>query len=235
MPLRGLFFDFDGLIVDTESPEVEVWREVFAENGAEFPDEYWINSIGRGADQIDEQPIDLLARLSGAERDWPLVNEERHRRVMERIRRQPVRPGILQLADEARAAGLHVAVVSSSHHDWVDVHLDRLGVLDRFDRTVCRDDAEQAKPFPHLYLKACELFGIEPQEAVTFEDSPNGIHAAKTAGVFVVAVPNPMTARLDLSHANARLESLRGVSLEDVKTLAQVQTRIECGGLPPLW
>ena len=219
MPLKALFFDFDGLIVDTETPEVEVWREVYAEHGLVYPDEMWINAIGRGVDQLEELPIPRMIRLLGESFDAPRVDADRHRRQMEKINAQPVRPGILSLIGEAKGEGLPVAVVSSSRHNWVDGHLSRLGIRDRFDVTICRDDVERAKPFPDLYLRACEWAGVLPSEAVTLEDSPNGLHAANAAGVFGIAVPNAMTAQLDLSHAAARIDDLGLASLNTLRKL----------------
>jgi len=200
--LRALIFDFDGTLVDTETPEVEVWREVFAENGATYPDEYWINAIGRGADQIEETPRMLMERLFEGEIDLDRIDEDRHARVMARIEAQPVRAGALDLLQEARQAGLKVGVASSSKHRWVDTHLQRLGIFDHFDEIVCADDVARAKPFPDLYLAACDRLGVTVSEAVAIEDSPNGVAAAREAGVFVVAFPNPVTSQLDLSHAD---------------------------------
>ena len=219
MSLRALFFDFDGLILDTETPEVEVWSEVFAEHGQVYPDEYWMGCIGRGADQIAERPIQLLARICPESKDWAAIDEDRRRRLHRMIDAQPVRAGVIELITEARSQDLKVAVVSSSHHAWVDPYLERLGIRNLFDRSICRDDAEHAKPFPHLYLKACEIFHVEPSEAIAFEDSPNGLRAAKAAGIFAVAVPNATTARLDLSHADARFETLSEVTLGCLSTL----------------
>lgn len=218
--LRALFFDFDGLILDTETPEVEVWREIFESHGLEFPLDYWLSIVGKGADQLVEKPLPMLQRLVGRPLDLDDLDANRYRRLMERIEAQPVLPGVLELADEARAEGLPVAVVSSSHHGWVDGHLTRLGILDRFDRTVCCDDVVWAKPYPDLYLKACEIFGVKTSEAVTLEDSANGIAAANAAGVFVVAVPNDVTRRLDLSNANTRADGLAGMTLSRLREIA---------------
>jgi HAD superfamily hydrolase (TIGR01509 family) len=214
MPLRALFFDFDGLIVDTESPEVEIWQEIFAEHGLEFPDENWMNSIGRGADQIAEKPLQLLTRLLDGRLDPAVVDADYRRRVTRRIEEMPVLPGVVELAREARSAGIPAWVVSSSYHAWVDGHLARLGIAGLFDRTVCREDAARAKPFPDLYLKACELAGVEPCDAVALEDSVNGLEAANAAGLLSVAVPNKLTARLDLSHAHCAIASLEELSVD---------------------
>jgi HAD superfamily hydrolase (TIGR01509 family) len=214
MPLRAVFFDFDGLILDTESPEVEVWQEMFREHGLEFPDENWIFAIGRGADQIEEKPIALLQRLLGRPVDVASVGAEYTRRVAARIGAEPIRAGVVELADGLRDAGHTVWVVSSSRHDWVDGHLARLGIADRFARTICREEAARAKPFPDLYLRACEFAGVNPADAVALEDSPNGITAAKAAGLYCVAVPNRMTRVLNLSAADRRVESLSEVTAD---------------------
>jgi HAD superfamily hydrolase (TIGR01509 family) len=217
--VRALIFDFDGLIVDTETPEVDTWREVFLEHGVEFPDSYWMSCIGRGADQIMETPGQLLERCCGRSLPVAEIASEHHRRVMERIHRQPPRPGIPELLADARAEGLRLAVASSSKHDWVDRHLHRLGLFSYFDFTVCADDVPRAKPFPDLYLAASERLKVTKEESMALEDSPNGITAARAAGIFVTVVPNPLTAQMDVSHASARLESLAGATVGSLREL----------------
>jgi HAD superfamily hydrolase (TIGR01509 family) len=216
--LRAVFFDFDGLIVDTETPEVDVWREVFQAHGTTFPDAYWMHAIGRGADAIKETPVQLLARSCTQQIDAEAVRREHHREVMRRIDAQPPRPGIVPLLEALRDASIPTGVVSSSRHAWVDGHLARLGLAHLFQTTTCADDVARAKPFPDLYLLACERFGVSPAEALTFEDSPNGIAAARAAGVTVVCYPNPLTRQMDVSAADRRVETLEGVSLADLQS-----------------
>lgn len=222
--MRALIFDFDGLILDTETPEVETWREVFQEHGVEFPDSYWMSCIGRGADQIMETPVQLLERCCGRSLPVSEIASEHHRRVMDRIHRQPARDGVPELLAEARAEGLLLAVASSSRHAWVDRLLDRLGLFSFFEFTVCADDVPRAKPFPDLYLAASERLGVSRHEAMALEDSPNGITAARAAGLFVTVVPNPLTAQMDTSHAHAHLESLKGVTPVHLKSLLTQST-----------
>lgn len=109
---------------------------------------------------------------------------------------------------DAKRLGLGIGLASSSTHEWVDAHLARLGLLERFDVVRCRDDVATAKPEPDLYLSALELLGVGPSEAIALEDSPNGVLAAKRAGIFCVAVPNTLTRQLPLPNANLILESL---------------------------
>ena len=211
MPLRAVFFDFDGLILDTEWPEVEVWREIYREHGREYPDEVWKALIGRGPEQEAVRAEALLSEWTGAAIDD--LKAEYQTRRMAVILRQPVLPGVVDRLDEAASMNLRVAVVSSSKREWVEGHLQRLNLWDRFERSFCSDDVEQTKPFPDLYLLALSALGIAANEAIVFEDSPNGVAAAKAAGIKVIAVPNRLTAQLDLSAADEVVESLAAGSV----------------------
>jgi len=217
--MRGLIFDFDGLILDTETPEVETLREVFAEHGADFPDAYWQSAIGRGADQLTQTPSQLLESLIGKELDHPIFTQSVRARVIARIQQAPIRPGVVSLLEDARAKGIPCVVASSSKHVWVDGHLARLGLTDYFQFTCCSDDVERAKPFPDLYLLASSKLGFDPKECLALEDSPNGTAAAVAAGIFVIAVPNSVTAQLDLSHANHRIETLEGETTSSLQAI----------------
>ena len=217
--LRAVLFDFDGLILDTETPEVEILRQVFAEHGQKFPDEYWIHALGRGADQIVEKPAQLLKRLCGAEWDAEDMHKEIRRRTVALIEEEPIRPGIEDLLLEIKDKGLLAGIASSSHHWWVDGHLSRLGILEVFDRIVCADDVARAKPFGDLYEKLVHELGVLPEECVALEDSPNGIKGAKAACLRVVAVENPVSKLLDLDEADAKLPSLGGIGLQELSAL----------------
>lgn len=211
--MQALVFDFDGTLVDTETPEYTIWTEIFESHGVRMPEDYWGSMIGRGAEQEFERPAQLLERLCGVPfRD----SEYRHERIMELIDREPLRPGVGALLDEAREKGLPCAVASSSPHAWVDRELDKRGVLGRFDFVACADDVSRAKPFPDLFLLACRELGAEPSATVAIEDTPNGLAAAKAAGLFAVVTPNPVTRSLDLSAADLRIDDLDGWSLSDI-------------------
>jgi beta-phosphoglucomutase-like phosphatase (HAD superfamily) len=93
-------------------------------------------------------------------------------------------------------------------------HLDRLGLLDRFSAISTSEDGVPAKPEPEVYRRALAAIGVDPSDAVAFEDSPNGVAAAKAAGLFCVAVPNRMTMDLDLSEADLVVDSFLEVDLE---------------------
>ncbi|MBN9502550.1 MAG: hypothetical protein BGO01_17885 [Armatimonadetes bacterium 55-13] len=214
MSLTALVFDFDGLILDTETPEFEAWTTIFQARGHQFPDEWWMHAIGRGADQITETPIDLLQRQMGEPLDHTAIAGEYEHLRMARINSLDALPGVRALIAHSKQNGVRLAVASSSHHRWVDGHLARLGLLDSFEAVLCAGDVPRAKPFPDLYQAACDALGVSPSVALALEDSPNGIRAAKDAGLYCIAIPNPMTSRLDLSHADRIRDSLEGTTFD---------------------
>ena len=133
---------------------------------------------------------------------------------------QDLLPGVRRYLDEARRLGLKTAIASSSGRQWIDEHLERMGIAERFDAIVCRDDVTAIKPDPELYLTAVDRLGVQVPEAIALEDSTNGIRAAKAAGLLCIAVPNTMTSSMDLSQADLRLGSLDEMPLEElVKTI----------------
>ena len=110
--------------------------------------------------------------------------------------------GIPEAVEWGRKSGFLMGVVSSSSHRWVDGWLSKIGLLDHFDITVCRDDAPRIKPAPDLYLEAAQRLRIDPASGLVIEDSVNGIKAAKAAGMANVAIPNRVTSCCDFSLAD---------------------------------
>jgi len=209
--IRAFVFDFDGVILDTEEPVYRSWLELYQEHGEELPFDRWIQIVGSNNGAFDPRGY-LEHRLGRA-----LSQEEIDRRIERRsqlVLARAVLPGVIELADASAARGLKLGLASSSSCEWVKGHLERLGIRDRFSCIRCRDDVQAVKPAPDLYLKALDCLGVAPAEAVAIEDSPNGIAAAKAAGMSCVAVPNVITGGLDLSGADAVLKSLEGVSPE---------------------
>jgi HAD superfamily hydrolase (TIGR01509 family) len=211
--IRAIVFDFDGLILDTEEPIYRSWLEVYRAHGEELPFERWVQIVGSTTAGFHPQHH-LEERLGK-----PLPEEVLDRRIgrrTEMILANAVLPGVLQHLDAARDLGLKIGVASSSTGEWVRGHLARLGILDRFECVRCRDDVARAKPEPDLYVAVLECLGVGPAEAIAIEDSPHGVAAAKRAGMICVAIPNSITARLDLTQADVTLGSLADVTLRQL-------------------
>jgi len=224
MKIKALLFDFDGLILDTETTEFLVWQKIYHEYGQEMLPETWGQVVGGyGISNFDGALH--LAELVGDGLD-PKELHTRYRSESDAlILQQPVLPGVVDYLDEACRLGLRLAIASSSPHSWVDTHLTRLGLADRFEAIICRDDVlpGRTKPHPDLFLKALDVLGVTAGEAVVFEDSPNGVNAARAAGIFVVSVPNPITILLKTDGADLTLESLSQIPLQRLlKDLARL-------------
>ena len=211
--MKLLVFDFDGLILDTEAPVYDAWQVIYGEHGVELAFEKWAQCIGT-ADAFDPC-VDLQTALGRALDVTAL--EARHRALTDAlIAAQTVLPGVREYVDEAARMGLALGVASSSSRRWVEGHLTRLGLRDRFQAIRCADDVPRVKPDPALYRAVVDALGVRPEESLALEDSPNGVLAAKRAGLTCVAVPNALTARLDLSAADLSLASLADLSLPEL-------------------
>ena len=210
--LDALIFDFDGLILDTETPEFNVLQEIYAEYGVELSIEKWGRIIGgSGATSFDA--VSDIEHLAGVSIDrQPLLKRWRNE-ADARIAINDALPGVRDLLDDAQAHGLKLAIASSSPHWWVDSHLKKLGLYERFAHIVCADDVALTKPAPDLFLLAQTKLNVSADRAVIFEDSPNGVRAANAAKIPVVVVPNPVTEQLTFSGEYLRLSSLQEFSI----------------------
>jgi HAD superfamily hydrolase (TIGR01509 family) len=209
--LKALIFDFDGLILDTESPDLEAWQEIYSRHDQVLSLHTWGQIVG-GAGNSDFDPASHLEDLLGHPINQPAIKQLAYQLSYEAILKQPILPGGRDLLEAARNKPYRLAIASSSPHSWVDNHLKRLGLFDFFEAILCGDDVIRTKPDPGLYLAALRALNVQAGEAVVFEDSPNGILAANAAGIFSVAVPNPLTAQLGVDHARLVLKSLEEVS-----------------------
>jgi HAD superfamily hydrolase (TIGR01509 family) len=210
--IDAVVFDFDGTMLDTETPYFYAWCEAYTDHGLELTVEEWATCLGThgGFD-----PVQDLTAKGAAFDEAELLNRIRARKD-ELTDEDRLLPGIREWIHEAADLGLAMAVASSSTHGWVNGHLTRLALADRFGHVSCRQEGVPAKPEPDLYLRACEALGVDPRRALAVEDSPNGVIAAKAAGMFCVAIPHELTASLDLAAADLILPSLASHPLKQV-------------------
>ncbi len=218
--LRGIIFDFDGTILDTETPEYEAWQIICAEYDVALPLEVWATGVGIGVDENPFDPCRYLTDHTTYPIDRDTIRKRRHTLFIERLGLQHTRPGILNLLAEANEQGLRVGLASSSGHEWVDTHLARIGLLSFFPVRLCAEDVQHTKPNPELYLRCLSALGVAATEAFALEDSPNGIRAAKAAELFCIAYPNPLTRLLPgIDDADYITNDLSGTTLEQIRQI----------------
>jgi HAD superfamily hydrolase (TIGR01509 family) len=221
LAIKAVFFDFDGVLWDSEVAALDSWRETYAWYGQDLRLDPFATRVGTvgGTDLVAE-----LERLVGTSLDREAVELRRWQRKMELVRELKPRPGILDYIAEARRRGLAVAIVSTDDTEWIMTGLTILGLSDAFDFIECAEgDKSRAKPSPALYLSALERLALSAEEAIAIEDSPNGIHAAKAAGLFCVGYANAVTRPLDLTEADVVVDSLDNLPLSDVLAATAVR------------
>ena len=208
--IKALIFDFDGLILDTETAMIEAYGDVHRAHGLPFDRDLFARSVGHADHAFDPW------RQFGPGADRAAL--ERERREFNRSRNvgQPILPGVMRLIDQGAASGLRIGLASNSGRAHVEGHLGRLGILGRFGFIACREDVASPKPEPDLYRLVLNRFGLRGNEAIAFEDSHTGSLAASRAGIWVVAVPNPSTGHHDFDHADLQVDSLADCRLEEL-------------------
>ena len=209
--IRALVFDFDGLILDTESALIRSYADVHAAHGVPFDEALFLRAVGH----VDYSFDPWLAFGPAAVH----ADLEAERQLLKKGRLELLTPlpGVVALLDEARKAGLPIAIASNSEHAWVEPHLARLGLLDRFSFLACREDVPSPKPEPDLYKLVLNHLGLRAHEAVAFEDSHTGSLAAKRANLWCVAAPGPSTAHHDFGHVDLVVRSLAEVTLASLR------------------
>jgi len=215
--IKALIFDFDGLILDTETPEFRCWQDIYREYGFELPPDRWGSIIGGGG-HSDFDAAEHLSTLTRGRLDPAALRDRNRLESGEVIHAQGPLPGVMDYLDEAKRLGLKLAIASSSDYAWVQSHCERIGLFHHFDEVVTAENVGfgRTKPNPDLFLTALSRLKVQKEEAIVFEDSPNGVKAANRAGVFVVAVPNAVTSLLAIEGANLILKTLSDLSLSEL-------------------
>lgn len=210
--IKAIVFDFDGLIIDTELAWYESYKETLAAYGAELPLERFAECVGTTDDVLHE----VFRELIGDRASFEEIETQASRLVDEKMKAPIAREGVTEYLKEAKQRGCRIALATSSSRAWATHFLTALGLLSYFEVLLTRDDVERVKPAPDLYAKAVEALGVQPGQAIAFEDSVNGCRAAVSAGLDCVIVPSAVTADLPFEGHVLRLNSMADKSFSEV-------------------
>ncbi len=210
--IKSIIFDFDGTMMDTETVWYEAYKKAFKTYEVALLLEEWGKCIGTSFDVYN--PMDFLEKELGRSVDRNIVSLEANDYFSEHIKTQGLRPGVRDYLDSSRDLGYAIALATSSNRKWIDTYLTKFDLHEYFDVIVTSDDVTNVKPDPEIYLKALLQLAVKGYEALSFEDSLNGINAAKAAGIHCVVVPNQVTSFMNFVNYDLKISSMEEYPLK---------------------
>lgn len=213
MTIKALIFDFDGLLMDTETTLLESWRSEWRRHGLRLDPTGFFADHGGDA---NEQRYAALAAAVGPAYDRESSHARRTAYRLELNKALAPAPGIVGWLERAAELGLRLAVASSSPLTHVGAMLDHAGLRERFEVLATGEEVAAHKPDPAVYLLALHRLGLPAEAAVAFEDTAHGVAAAHAAGLRCVAVPNPHRDHASFAAADLLLASAADLSLDAI-------------------
>ena len=215
---KAVIFDMDGVLIDSEPIHCEIERTLFIKLGLNVSAEVHKTYLGTAGDFMYN---DIKTRFGLSESINQLLEmDEAFRceyfRSLEVI---SLNEGVLSLLQEIKKSGIRLAVATSSSPLIARTLLGRCGILSIFDAVVTTSDAGKSKPAPDVYLLAANMTGVAPADCLVFEDSPNGLMAAKNAGMFCMAIKTESVNVDELSGADHVIETFDGMTLHRLTDL----------------
>ena len=223
--IKAVVFDFDGLMVDTETPAYHAFCKVYGEYGQQLPLETYAQCVGTSFDVFN--PYTYLAEILQHSVDSDVIRKQVDVRYRELLQHIEPRPGVLDYLKDARRLGLGIALASSSYFNWIEPYLTKFDLHGYFDSINTADLVQQVKPDPELYMLSLQKLNVRPEEAISFEDSLNGFTAARKAGLRTVIVPNEMTSTFPFEAYDLKITSMASTSLEEVIERLERQNRVD--------
>lgn len=215
---KAVIFDMDGVLIDSEPIHYEVERKLFDKLGLNVSADVHKTYLGTAGDFMYGD-VKTRFGLSESIKQLLEMDEEFRCEYFRSLEIMNLNDGVLSLLQEIKQAGIRLAVATSSSPLIARTLLDRCGILSIFDAVVTTSDAGKSKPAPDVYLLAANMTGAAPADCVVFEDSPNGLLAAKNAEMFCIAVKTESVNVDELSGADHVIETFDGMTLDRLADL----------------
>ena len=185
--IKGVVFDMDGVLFDTESLSEKLLKDIFLQQGEVLSDDCFRSILG--VTTVTSRRI-ITEAYPRFDYDKMLAcwNESMQRHVLEKG--IPLKKGVPEVLHRLRKKGIKVGLATSTQRKMVELYFEKAGFEGLFDAMVCGAEAEKGKPAPDVYLKCAELMGLAPETCAGVEDSFNGVKAVRAAGMFSIMVPD---------------------------------------------
>lgn len=206
--IKAVLFDMDGTLTDTEKYYCSAWKEAFHKFG--YEDFTFEDALGQRSLNTHDAKARWIAKY-GDDLDYDALHDYVNQTVDQRLSMDGIalKPGIRETLSYLRSHGYHSAVVTATEYGRASQRLKSLGIFDIFDTVLSAHNVSRGKPYPDVYLYACQEVGLKPSECLAVEDSPNGVHSAHAAGCPVVMVP-------DLTQPNEELKKILSAVCKDL-------------------
>lgn len=217
--IKGVIFDMDGLMIDSEPLQSEAIAVVLKEYGKDpiFKKNKLIHTVGlKGHEQWAE-----IRKTHGIDEDIEILREKRRKAYIKIVQKNGVKtmPGVISLLKQLKEKGdLKIGLASNTALKHILLILNKIKVRSYFNLIISADHVKNAKPHPDIYLKAAKGLKLDPGDCLVLEDSQSGVIAAKKAGMYVIAVPSRFTNHQDFSQSDLIVPSLAKITWEIIRT-----------------
>lgn len=210
---KAVVFDMDGVIFDTESAVIKVWKQVADMRGIPDIESFCMDCLGTNAAETKSKFLKRYGDLY----PYDEIRAQKTGMVREMFKRGEIytKPGAREILSTLKSKGIKVALASSTREEAVREELTIAGLIDYFDVIVTGDMVNNSKPAPDIFLKACERLGIDPKDAAGIEDSFNGVRSSKSAGLYTIMVP-------DILQPTDEIKALADIVLHDLNEALNV-------------
>lgn len=216
--LKAVFFDFDGVIVNSEWLHFKTEKEIFGKLGLEIIEKEYNDFIG--VSELDTYSYFINKHnLKVNSADILKMKISKFCELFEKLSEFPVSQGIIEFIKDLKSNNIRLFIGSSGTKTIIEFVLEKIGMKDFFEKIICSADVPKTKPNPDIYLKLIEISGFKQNECLVIEDSKSGITAAKNAGIKVFVYNNPQAFSQNISEANFIFNNFEELSYQMVKEI----------------
>ena len=212
---KGVLFDMDGVIFDTEKVYLDSWTKVCRDYGYDLKRETYISVMGTGR----ENTIVTFKKALGDDIPMDDMYKDKDKLIREAVESGdvPLKPGVVEILTYLKEHNIKIALATSAKRWRADTQLKNAGINDFFEAVVCGDEISKLKPNPEIFLKAAQKLGLNPEECIVVEDSTAGIKAAYSAGMYGIHVE-------DLKEAD---DTIKKYCRANFKNIMEIQEYID--------